>query len=354
MNDIIPIIIPTYEPDERFIQLLEDLREDGLGPVIVVNDGSNKKYDYFFEVAESDYNVIVLKHDVNKGKGSALKTAFRFCLKNFREMAGCITADSDGQHTTSAIMQMREKLTQFPETLVLGTRNFDGAGIPAKSQFGNNLTRKVFRVLYKKDIADTQTGLRAIPSAFMKELLSVPGDRFEFETRMLIRAVEDEIAIVEIPIETIYDSKENHSTHFRPFVDSIRIYKVFGSAFGKFIVSSLSSSIVDLVFFQLMCMFLRKGSDGVQYVIIATVSARVISAVYNYFVNYYFVFKSKQYHVKSALKYFVLAVIQMGCSAALTAGLISLTGTAIELLVKIPVDVALFFASYQIQKKLVY
>lgn len=351
MNDLIPIIIPTYEPDERFIRLLQTLDEAQIGPVIVVNDGSSKEYDWLFESAERNYNVTVIKHDTNRGKGRALKTAFSFCLENYQGIMGCVTADSDGQHAASAIMKIRKGLLEFPSTLVLGVRNFDEANVPAKSQFGNNLTRKVFRTLYKKDITDTQTGLRAIPNAFMKTLLSVSGEHFEFETRMLISAVENEIPISEKTIETIYDSKDNHSTHFRPLVDSIRIYKVFGGDFGRFLLSSFFSSAIDLTLFQLLCLLFKQWTEGIQYVALATITARLASATTNYFANYYIVFKSKEKHAKSALKYIMLATILMLCSASITTCLIALTHVETELIVKMPVDVFLFFTSYQIQKE---
>ena len=354
MNDLIPIIIPAYEPDERFIQLLQAMNEAQIGPVVVINDGSSEEYDCFFENAECNYNATVIKHEINRGKGRALKTAFSFCLENFQGIIGCVTADSDGQHTVSAIMKIKKELLEFPDTFVLGVRNFNEANVPTKSQFGNNLTRKIFRSLYKKDITDTQTGLRAIPKSFMKILLSVPGEHFEFETRMLISAVENEIPISEKTIETIYDSKDNHSTHFRPLVDSIRIYKVFGFDFGRFFLSSFFSSVIDLTLFQILCLLFKQWTEGIQYVVLATITARIASATTNYFANYYIVFKSKERHVKSVLKYILLATILMLSSASITAGLIALTHIETEVLIKIPVDVFLFFASYQVQKRLVY
>ena len=42
---LIPIVIPSYEPDERLIALLHDLDDKAMGPVIIVNDGSSEKYD---------------------------------------------------------------------------------------------------------------------------------------------------------------------------------------------------------------------------------------------------------------------------------------------------------------------
>ena len=351
---IAPIIIPSYEPDDRLLMLLKDLHDNDLQPVVIVDDGSSAEYQHYFERAREEYHAIVLKHDINKGKGRALKTAFAYCLDHYPDIVGCITADSDGQHTVEAIAECKLALRNKKKYLILGVREFDHENVHVKSQFGNNLTRKVFRTLYRVDISDTQTGLRGIPADFMKELLDVPGERFEFETRMLIKAVEMEIEIEEIPIETVYDSKENHSSHFRPIVDSVRIYKVFGFSFGRFLLSSLSSSVVDLILFQILCLLLGRSVGGVKYVAFATIGARVISATYNYLINYFFVFASKERHYKSLIKYILLAITQMTCSAVCTTLLVAWSGADIELWVKIPVDACLFLVSYQIQKRVVY
>lgn len=351
---VIPIIIPSYEPDERLLDLLTDLYENEIGPVIVVDDGNSDDYQTFFEKATTQYNTVILRHDINRGKGRALKTAFEFCINHYTNMTGCITADSDGQHTIEAINKCRQALTENPECLILGVRDFQGKDIPVKSQFGNNLTKKVFKFLYHISISDTQTGLRGIPTRFMSELLEVPGERFEYETRMLIKAVELEIKINEVMIETIYDSKTSHATHFRPIIDSIRIYALFFHTFGKFALSSLSSSIIDLVLFQVLCVILCHSYKRVTYVPVATIAARIISAIYNYFLNYKIVFKSGKSITGSSVKYVLLAVVQMMCSAVLTTVFISFTGVSVEILIKIPIDVFLFLVSYKIQKKYVF
>lgn len=351
---VIPIIIPSYEPDERLLNLLSNLCDNMIGPVIIVDDGNTDDYKMFFEKVESKYKSIVLRHDMNRGKGRALKTAFEFCINHFPNMVGCITADSDGQHTIEAISKCRAALIDNPECLVLGVRDFQGEEIPPKSQFGNNLTKKVFKLLYHTSISDTQTGLRGIPVRFMTELLTVPGERFEFETRMLIKAVELRINIDEVAIETIYDSKTNHSTHFRPVIDSVRIYALFFQTFGKFVLSSLSSSIIDLVLFQVLCTILGHSYEEITYIPIATIAARIISAIYNYFLNYLVVFRSRKGFSSSSVKYVLLAVVQMMCSAVLTTAFISFTGVSIEIMIKIPVDVFLFVISYKIQKKYIF
>ena len=134
-----------------------------------------------------------------------------------------------------------------------------------------------------------------------------------------------------------------------------RTLRVFGFAFGKFAFTGVFSSAIDLLLFQLVCLALRNNKffAGV-YVAVATVGARAISSVSNYLLNYFLVFASKRKHYQSAVRYFLLAVLQVSISAALTTGLFNLLSADVELFVKIPVDILLWFFSFQIQKRYVY
>ena len=352
MNKNIPIVIPSYEPDGCLVDTCRDLIEAGLTEIIVVNDGSGTDYDKYFETVRDDYNVTVLTHKVNMGKGRALKTAFEYILANYSDALGCITADSDGQHLPKDIKKCLNALTENPDALVLGCRDFSGEDVPRKSKFGNELTKKICSYLCGIKVSDTQTGLRGIPIDFMRELLSVKGDRFEFETYMLIET-KDKYRIVEVTIETIYDSKDNHITHFNPILDSIRIYKIFAVIFFKYIFSSLSSSVIDVLLFILFSRMF-KASYPRYYAAFATVLARVISATYNCLVNYKLVFKSKKNLSGAMLRYFTLAVIQMTMSALLVMIGVNLLSFIPDAVIKIIVDTVLFFASYYFQKRFVF
>ena len=347
----IPVIIPAYEPDEKLIALLQHLREAGIKHIVVVDDGSGREYQALFEQAASISGCRVLTHAVNLGKGRALKTAFNFCLQEYPYMPGCVTADSDGQHTAKDILACMKKLWDNPEGLILGCRNFDAGDVPARSSFGNKCTRKVLSYLIGISVSDTQTGLRAIPVSFMEVLMNVKGERFEFETNMLIETKNRSIPILEVPVETIY-IEENKTSHFNPIKDSLRIYMIF----GKFLFSSLSSSVLDLLLFHFFCRILQ-GATGffgeLPYIVGATVLARVISAIYNFLINYRVVFKSHANIAATAVKYCMLALCQMLCSAFLVNGLFGLFG-GYEVAVKIPVDVFLFFLSFVIQREFVY
>ena len=325
-----PIIIPAYEPDNRMLGLLESMKEKELGPVIIVDDGSGPEYADLFAQARvclRELGGTILTHEVNRGKGRALKTAFEHILDTYPDAEGSVTADSDGQHTAECILSVREALEDNPGKLILGVRRFDGEGIPWKSRVGNTITEKVFSYVSGVHVTDTQTGLRGIPRAFMKELL-------------------------EVPIKTIYDSQDNHQTHFNPFSDSVKIYRILAGRFLKYIFASFSSCIIDLVLFAVFCNILKGRTAA--YIGFSTVLARVISAVYNYLVNYKLVFGSKKKVAVSGMKYFILAIVQMSLSALLVTAGSSLLPFIPEVAVKAVVDTVLFFISYKVQQKYIF
>ena len=344
MNKI-ALVIPSLEPDEKLIKLLYTL--DGQFPyqdVIIVNDGSAPSYDHFFEEAQA-MGCKILRHGVNLGKGRALKTAFNEIILQNGYYSGVVIADSDGQHSVADILKCAKMMEENPNALILGCRDFSSDNVPFKSRYGNILTRNVMKIFCGLNITDTQTGLRGISLDFMKILMNVKGERFEFETNMLLATKEHEIEIVEVPIETIYID-DNSSSHFNPVKDSIRIYTLF----GKFIFSSVASFVVDIVLFRIAIHLLQGVA---QYILIATVAARVLSSLFNFTVNKNGVFKSKSKDHMVVVRYYILCICQMLVSAGAVTVLHSiLQGN--ETVIKMIVDFMLFLLSFQIQREWVF
>jgi len=342
----IGIIIPSLSPDERLVTLVDELKKEGFSHILVVNDGSSEEYDSYFEKTVQ-LGAEVVRHVVNQGKGRALKTAFHYVLQNWTDCIGVATIDSDGQHAVKDIIRCAERLVQKPDSLIMGCRNFKQDDVPLKSSFGNILTSKVMHLLVGIKVSDTQTGLRVLSMETARKFLSVSGERFEYETNMLLACKDHDIAIEEVSIETIY-YEGNKSTHFRPLQDSLLIYGMF----LKFIAASLSSAAIDLGLFALFTFWLR-NSVPAYYILISTVLARVISSLYNFFVNRQGVFKSEAGLANTMIKYYLLAVCQMALSAFGVSWLFGLLGGN-ETLIKIVVDTVLFMISFQIQREWVF
>lgn len=213
------VLIPAYEPDQRLVDVVAELRRQAPSwKVVVVDDGSSSRYASVFTMAAA-VGATVLVHPRNRGKGAALKTGFTWVRDHFPHQT-VVCADSDGQHLVADIVRVGSAAR--PGTMVLGGRAFTGA-VPLRSRLGNSITRHVFRALTGVSVHDTQTGLRAYPPELLDWLLTVPGERFEYEFQALLRSRTAGIRIVEVEITTVYDA-ELRSSHFRTVRDSARIY----------------------------------------------------------------------------------------------------------------------------------
>ncbi|CAG9621137.1 bifunctional glycosyltransferase family 2/GtrA family protein [Sutcliffiella rhizosphaerae] len=341
----VTILIPAYNPDHKLTELVRNTVKEGFQKIIVVNDGSRQECHHIFDELKKINQCTVLEHNLNQGKGQALKTAFAYFLKNSAGSEGLVTADADGQHAVEDMKKVAMRLYERPDSLVLGVRDFSAANIPFRSKFGNVLTKGVARFACGINVSDTQTGLRGIPASFLEKLLHVGGQRYEFEMNMLIECKTNNIDIEEVTIQTIYID-ENESSHFHPIIDSIKIYSVF----FKFAVSSGLSFVLDVLLFALFVMLLN-GVFVETYIIFATIFARVLSALFNFTVNRNVVFKSAA--PKAILKYFTLAVVQM-LASALAVYLIYLMVGFGEVGIKIIVDFLLFLVSFVIQREWVF
>ena len=221
----VAIVLPSLDPDEKFSRVVDGLVESGFEHIVIVDDGSDAAHQSWFDKAAAYPQCTVLHHGVNKGKGRALKTAFRHVLEQLPELKGVITIDGDGQHLTGDILACGRRMLAEGDKVVLGCRDFDLPGVPPRSVAGNKTTSRMFRLFYGIKLSDTQTGLRAIPRAFLERFCAIEGERFEYETNMLLQMKHAGIRFLEQPIETVYDP-EDYSSHYNAVKDSWKIFKI--------------------------------------------------------------------------------------------------------------------------------
>lgn len=345
------IIIPALNPStQRLKEYVSSLIENGCERILLIDDGSAEKCKWIFSCLEKYKEVRVFRHAVNLGKGRALKNAFNYILTEWetRDFAGVITVDSDGQHTIEDVIELQKELDRQKEPmLVLGTRDFDEPQVPFKSRYGNKITSNIFKLLYGVKLNDTQTGLRGIPIEYMLQYLDLDGERFEYEMNMLIFGAVHKHLMKQVKIKTVYFNN-NSETHFRPFVDSVKIYKLIFMGFFKYLFASLSSAVIDLVLFYIIIAVLV-SLKAATAIIIATVIARVISSLYNFMMNRNLVFKSEGNAWRQMFRYYILCFIQLCCSAGFVILFDCMAGWN-KTFEKLIVDSILFLISYQIQR----
>lgn len=346
----VSVIIPAYKPDEKLIVTVNELISLGFDDIIVVNDGSGEEFAPVFEKVKNIHGCTLLLHEVNRGKGAALKTAFAFFCESRPNGIGVVTADADGQHVSKDIVAAAEKMAETKK-IVIGARDFSDPAVPARSKFGNRVTSGVFRLFLGMKISDTQTGLRAFPSDTIPTISTADGDRFEYETNMLMLINRMHIPFEEVKISTVY-IEENKSSHFRIFRDSIRIY----SLIIKYIFSSCAAALADAGVFWAVKKFGIFAFLPIPLTFTASIIARAVSSVINYLINARVVFGSAA-NGKTLIKYYSLAVLQLAVSAAavyICENLLSVTLPLLSTLLKIAVDTVLFFISFRIQHKWVF
>ena len=342
MNSI--LLIPIYEPTNKTTRFIHDLIQTLPNELVIVDDGSGAEYTEIFDQMQHP-RIHLIRYDKNIGKGHALKTGFEYIAENFPTVKGIITADGDGQHSISDIKKMlAETIKLTHHEILLGVRDFSYQETPFRSYFGNKLTSLFYFLASGIRLQDTQTGLRGFSSTSIHDLLSIAGDRFEYEINQLLELPSSGYHIKTLPIETIYEDN-NQQSHFRPLQDSFLVYQPL----LRFLFSSLTSSFVDLSLFY--GLVLLTGGKSPAALLTITVIARITSGVYNYHVNRRFVFQKRK--GKAAFfKYSLLFLVQLVFSW-LGVSTLSLFIRSL-LFCKLSVDITLFFASFAIQRRMIF
>lgn len=346
------VVIPAYKPDERLWRLATEVLTQGYR-LIVVDDGGGDAYSPIFEGL--DPRTIILRHPENRGKGAAIKTALAH-LQTITEdfdpteppLVGIM--DADGQHLTSDMARVFEGASENPDKLTLGVRVV-GKEMPFRSRFGNSITRSVFRFLTGAKVSDTQTGLRAFSVSLIPEMLAVEGDRYEYEMAVLTRMAHRHIGFHEVPIATLYEDRENSTSHFHVIRDSVRIY----ATLLKFAGSSLISFLVDYGLFNLFVFLLSLVAlpfVEAYYLVIANVSARIFSGCVNYYLNCRYVFGRKPTW-RSAGQYFLLALLVLAVNTGVLYLWNMIPGMPVAIC-KLLTEICVFFGNYVVQKKIIF
>ena len=332
------VVIPAYEPDEKLLRVVAELKRDTDYAIVVVNDGSSEAAEPVF--AALPEGVTLLRHAQNRGKGRALKTAYEYIAAHFPQSEGIVTVDADGQHLPADVVRVSEDWEAHPETLVLGSRRFTGT-VPWRSRAGNAITRVVFRLSTGVSVYDTQTGLRAFAVSRIPMMLEMRGERYEYEINVLLYATRQHMPIREVTIETVYIA-DNASSHFHPMRDSWRIYKMI----LLFAASSLLAAAVDYVLVLSLSALFAKQAQGLLWSVLL---ARVISSFLNYMLNRKLVFEDCSR--RSVFRYYLVAA---GIMAA-NYGLLSLISRVMPLaLAKLLVELALYPLSFYLQRRFVF
>jgi glycosyltransferase involved in cell wall biosynthesis len=209
------IVIPVYNHAGTLREVV--IRAlDVCSDVLVVDDGST---DGSGETIKG-LPVRIVSHEVNKGKGAAILTAVEEARRI--GMSHIITIDADGQHDPADAARFMLAIEKDPLAIVVGKRHFNSKSVPFSSRFGRVFSNFWLRVQTGYSIKDTQSGFRAYPIVIF-DRLKLYDRRYSFEIEVLVRAAWAGIALREVDISVYYPEPDKRISHFRPFMDNLRI-----------------------------------------------------------------------------------------------------------------------------------
>lgn len=217
MSKKLAVLIPAYNASQTLPELIQRIKKSlPQSSVIVVNDGSQDDSGNLATKA----GAAVLEHDVNQGKGEALRTGFDFVVQNGFDYV--LTIDADLQHRPEELRLFTEEVKRGSFDLIVGTRDFSFRNMPFDRVLTNFVSSVILTLLSGQTIKDSQSGYRLISSKILKEI-KLKCRRYDLESEILIKAGRKGFKIGEVPISTVY---EGSRSFINPLVDTGRFIKI--------------------------------------------------------------------------------------------------------------------------------
>jgi glycosyltransferase involved in cell wall biosynthesis len=214
----VAILIPAYNCAATIGEVVSGARRH-VERVLVVDDGSTDATSDAAVAAGAE----LLRQPGNTGKGAALRAGLAWLAARGAEQV--LTMDGDGQHLADQIPVLLAAVARAPHALVIGARQVDPNLVSPMRRFGNRFANRWVEIACGLAIPDTQSGFRVYP---MPETLAlgVASGHFAFETEVLIRAARGGLLVHSVPVQAYYPPPDQRVSHFRPFVDTVRIIAV--------------------------------------------------------------------------------------------------------------------------------
>ena len=210
----VAVIIPALNAAQTLPPLIGEAKQF-LDRVVVIDDGSS---DGTGDAARAA-GAMVIRHDVNRGKGGALKSGFLWALE--QGLDGVITLDADGQHLPRQIPLFLQHARATGADLIIGGRAHLFDGMLPRRRMANRFSAWAVAKASRTNIKDSQSGFRFYSSRVLREI-PLRAEGFDMETEVIIRAGVRGLRVEQIPIELGFVDGLSTS-HYKPLLDTLRI-----------------------------------------------------------------------------------------------------------------------------------
>ena len=209
------VVVPAYCEGGRIGNVVR-----GILPhcelVVVVDDGSPDATAA--EAAEA--GATVLKHEVNRGKGAAQNTGFRYALEQSFDLV--VTMDADGQHAPEDLAGFLRKQAETGARAVLGNRMDDPRDMPLVRRLTNRYMSWLLSRKMGQRVPDTQCGFRMYHRDVLPIVIT-DSERFEADSEVLLNLASKGVKIETVPVKVIYRDEQSK---IRPVRDTFRFFSM--------------------------------------------------------------------------------------------------------------------------------
>ena len=208
------ILIPCYNTHKYLNDLISLLKSQTHNKIMVVDDGSSPPLNTEdFE----DNHLILIRNNINRGKGYSLKLGFKYALEN--DYTHVVTLDGDMQHDPMAINKFINPNKNID--FLLGHRTFSKP-MPCSRIISNTITSKIISILKSKTINDSQCGYRRYKIKTIKKFIFVENG-YLFESEILLNCINKNTDIKNIDIRVIYNDSPSHINKVRDSINFIKL-----------------------------------------------------------------------------------------------------------------------------------
>jgi len=197
-KDDILVIIPVYNEATHIESLVGLIKGQGFKQICIINDGSTDNIEEILFEAPT----IMLHHIINRGVGAATDTGFRYAILN--KFNAVITIDADMQHDVKDLDVLFDSYLESNADVIIGSRflKLDNK-IPKIRHLYNKIANLLVFAFSNRWISDTQSGYKFITKKAL-ENIQLKTDGYEFCSEFIIKALQQNFKIQEVPIHVYY------------------------------------------------------------------------------------------------------------------------------------------------------
>lgn len=210
----VAVVIPVYNEAGAIGGVIEEVRAHGYEIIIVVDDGSDDE-TYYIVAA---YDVLVIRHKINRGKGAAVKTGIM--AANFLDVDAVVTMDGDGQHDPADIQFLVRPILENKSDAVLGSRLLNRGNMPFVKVIANGVGNFFSWLFYGILVSDSQSGFRAY-SRYAALVIDTKADKYEYDSKVIREIKNNRLRFTEVPVHTRYTEYSMQKKNKQGFINGL-------------------------------------------------------------------------------------------------------------------------------------